>query len=53
MKRVSTLLLRAFVGALLLLAVVAGTASADPGLAAPADGGSSQILSLPEDPGLE
>jgi hypothetical protein len=53
MKRVGTLLLRAFVGALLLLAVAAGTASADPGLGAPgADGGSGKFLLLPEDPGL-
>lgn len=53
MKRVSTLLLRAFAGALLLQAIVTGTASADPGPAAPAAGGPSQILTLPQDPGLE
>ena len=56
MTRVRTLLMRAFAGALLLLMLGAGVASADPG---PLDGrleqagsGVPQILMLPEDPGL-
>lgn len=53
MKRVRTLLMRAFVGALLLLAIGSSTASADPGLWVDADGGSTQPCLLPEDPGLE
>ena len=49
MKRVRTLLVRAIVGALVLLSLGASVASADPGLN---ERGSSQFM-LPEDPGLE
>ncbi len=52
MKRVRTLLVRAFVGALLLLSLGATVASADPGPSDASDGGSTQLV-LPEDPGLE
>ena len=53
MKRVRTLLMRAFVGALLLLAIGSRTASADPGLPRGSAGASTQQCLLPEDPGLE
>lgn len=49
MRRVRTLLVRAIVGALVLLSLGASVASADPGLN---DRGSTQYM-LPEDPGLE
>ena len=52
MKRVRTLLVHAFVGALLLLALSASVASADPGPSGGFDGGSAPSL-LPEDPGLD
>jgi hypothetical protein len=52
MKRVRTLLVRALVGALLLLSLSATLASADPGPSGGSDGGSTQLV-LPEDPGLE
>ena len=53
MKRVRTLLVRAFVGALLLLTLSASVASADTGLWNGSHGGSTQLYLLPEDPGLE
>ena len=53
MKRLRTLLVRAFVGALLLLTLGANVASADPGLWNGSQGGSTQLYLLPEDPGLE
>ena len=51
MRRVRTLLVSLFLGALLLLTLGAGVASADPGLSDGSAGGSIQLL-LPEDPGL-
>ena len=52
MRRVRTLLVRAIVGALVLLSLGASVASADSGRSSGFDGGSTQFL-LPEDPGLE
>jgi hypothetical protein len=52
MKRVRTLLVRAFVGALLLLTLGASAASADPGQWGSDDGGSIQLVLLPQDPGI-
>jgi hypothetical protein len=51
MKRVRTLLLAATLGALLLLTVGAGRASADPGLW-DGSGDAANFHVLPEDPGL-
>ena len=53
MKWVRTLLLRAIVAALLLVAVSANVASADPGSAGTEPGPSSGTTAIPEDPGLE
>jgi len=52
MRRVRTLLVRAIVGALVLLSLGASVASADDGRSGEAGVGSAQFL-LPEDPGLE
>jgi hypothetical protein len=52
MRRVRTLLVRAIVGALVLLSLGASLASAADGRAGGADRGSAQFL-LPEDPGLD
>lgn len=49
MKRLGTLLARALVGALLLVALGSSIASADPGATGPA--GTVQAV-LPEDPGI-
>jgi hypothetical protein len=51
MKRARTLLVRALVGALLVLTLGAGVASADPGTPGGSDGGSAPNI-LPEDPGI-
>ena len=51
MKRVRTLLVRAIVGALVLLSLGASVASADTGRSGGSDGGSTQFV-LPEDPGF-
>ena len=57
MKRVRTLVVRAFAGALFLLMLGASVASADTGCfdgrLEPVGYGVPQILMLPEDPGLE
>jgi len=51
MKQVRTLLLGATIGALLLLTIGAGSASADPGLWDGSRGAANTNL-LPEDPGV-
>jgi len=53
MKRVRTLLTRAIVAALLLVALSANVASANPGSAGTEPGPSSGTTSIPEDPGLD
>jgi hypothetical protein len=56
MKQLRTLLMRAFVAALLFIALSSSVASADPGVPG---GGASGLLadarqaSIPEDPGIE
>ena len=52
MRRVRTLSVSLFLGALLILTLGAGVASADPGLSDGFAGISIQVV-LPEDPGLE
>ena len=51
MKRVGTLLVRSLIGALLLLALTANVASADPGRGS-SHGAQPQLLQ-PEDPGTD
>ena len=53
MKRLRTLLRRALVGALVLVALCSSIASADPGVAGPeVVAGTTQAV-IPEDPGIE